>query len=96
MMTMSTILYTFSIRSLHSSPPSLLRRQRLHIPDHVRILLDAAIAAEEAHPRYTRDALANPLLLVFIRLIHQFLRLDIAVEIIADEIVVAVVGDAVA
>ena len=92
--------------NLHSPPPPplqpththlhLLRHQRLHIPDHIRILLNAAITTEKAHAGHTLNTLADPLLLIFIRLIHQFLRLDIAAEIVADEVIVAVIDDAVA
>ena len=74
----------------------LLRRQRLNIPDHLRILLDAPVAAEEAHPRHACDTLAHPLILIFVRFINHFLRLDVAAEIVADQIVIAMVNDAVA
>ena len=71
-------------------------RQRLHVPDHVRILLNAAITGEKPHAAHARDALADPLLLILVRLIDEVLRLDIAVEVVADEVVIAVVDDAVA
>ena len=74
----------------------LLRHHRLHIPNHIRILLNASITTKEPHPRHTSNAFANPLILIAIRLIHQLLRLDVGIEVIADKIIVAVVGDAVA
>lgn len=79
-----------------SHPLHLLRHHRLHIPNHLRILLNTAITTEEPHPRHANNTLTNPLLLIPIRLIHQLLRLDIGIEIIADEIIIAVVGDTIA
>ena len=62
----------------------------------VGIFLDAAIAAEEAHARHARDRLLDPLVLVLERLIDERLRLDVAVEVVADQVVIAMVGDTVA
>ena len=75
---------------------SLLRRQGLTVPDLLGVLLDAAIAGEEAHSRDTRDALLQPGILVLVGLVHEGVGLDVAVEVIRDEVVVAMVGDAVA
>lgn len=76
------------------SSSCLCRRvQRLNVPDTLRILVDAAITAEEAHARHTGDALGEPLVLVAVCLIHQRLRLDVAVEVIRDQVVIAVVFD---
>lgn len=74
----------------------LLRRQRLHVPDHIRILLNTAITAEKAHATYTGNALANPFVLVLIRFVDKRMRLDITIEIIGNEIIVAMFGDGVA
>jgi hypothetical protein len=74
----------------------LLRRRyiyRLHVPDRVRILLDAAIAAEEPHTAHADDALANPLIMIFIRLIHQRVRLDVAIKIVTHEIIISLLSD---
>ena len=74
----------------------LLRRQRLHIPNHLRILLNTAITTKKPHPANTLNAFTDPLLLIAIRLIDQLLRLDIRREIIGHEIVIPIIGDAVA
>ncbi len=69
----------------------LLRCQRLHVPDAVGILPDAPITAEETHPRNARDALADPLVLVLVRLVHESLGLVVAVEVVRDEVVIPVI-----
>jgi hypothetical protein len=79
-----------------ASSPISTRRQRLHIPDHLRILLNTAITTKEPHPRHTLNRPPRPPLLVPIRLVHQILRLHVAGEVVAHEVVVAVVGDAAA
>lgn len=77
------------------SPPhhllTLLRHQRLNIPDHLRILIDTAITTEEPHACHTQNRLRHPLILVLVRLVHQRLRLNITVEVIRNEVVVAMV-----
>ena len=75
---------------------SLLNLQRLQVPDHFRILLDTPITTEEAHPRNARNAFLQPSVLVLVCLINKLVRFHIAVEIIRDEVVVALVDDAVA
>ena len=74
----------------------LVRNKRLNVPNHIRILLDAPVAAEEAHPADARDALFDPGVLVLVRLVHERVRLDVAVEVVGDEVVVALVDDGVA
>ena len=98
MTTFSPQLTPSHLTSPHPIPPTgiLLRHHRLHIPDHIRILLNTTITAKKPHPGHTNNALAHPLILIPIRLIHQLLRLDIGIEVVADEIIVAVIGDAVA
>ena len=86
----------FPLSSSSPNKPPLLRHQRLHIPDHIRILLNTAIATEKPHPGHTLNTLGHPLLLIFISLIDEVLRLDIAAEIVADEVIIAVIDDAVA
>ena len=78
-----------------SSPIRLLlrRRQRLGIPNLLRVLLDAAITAKEPHSCYTSNALLQPSILVLVRLINQLMRLNITVKVIGHEIVIAVLGD---
>jgi hypothetical protein len=92
--------FSFILPLLNSQLPlpqptrlSPLRLQRLHIPDALRILVDAAITAEKAHPCHARDRLRRPLILVFVGLVDERLRLHVAVEVIRDEVVVAVVLD---
>jgi hypothetical protein len=72
---------------------TLLHRQRLHIPNHLRILINTSITTKEPHPRHTQNRLRDPLVLVLVRLVHKRLSLDIAVEVIRDEVVVSVVFD---
>lgn len=58
--------------------------------------MNTTIATEKPHAAHTGNALGNPLVLVFIRLVDKRMRLDIAIEIIRNKIVVAVIGDGVA
>ena len=60
---------------------------------HISILLNAPITTKKPHARHTRDSLLQPSLLIPIRLIHQLMRLDITVEIIAHEVVIPMIGD---
>ena len=86
----------FSSSPLSPLSSAFLRRQRLHIPDHLSILLNASITTKKPHPAHALNTFTNPLLLIAIRLVNQLLRLDIRREIIRHEIVIPVVGDAVA
>ena len=72
-----------------------LGRKWLDIPDRLGILIDTAIAREEAHAGDAGNALREPFLLVAVRLINQLLRLDVRGEVIGDKVVVAVLDDAV-
>lgn len=72
---------------------SLLDGKRLDVPNHVRILIDATIAAEEAHAGDRDDGFLEPLFLVAVRLINEMVRLDIAVEVIRNQVVVTVVAN---
>ena len=74
-------------------PAALLWRQRLYVPDTVRIFHDASVTREETHSRDTGDTLADPFVLVFICLVDKSLSFDVAIEIVADKVVIAVVGD---
>jgi hypothetical protein len=71
----------------------LTGNQRLDVPDTLRILVNATITAEETHARHTRDTLADPLVLVLVGFVNESLGLIVAVEIIRDEVVVAVLFD---
>ena len=75
---------------------SLLRRQRLAVPDLLSIFLNTAIATEEAHASHTSDALLEPGILVLVRLINQLVCFDVAIEVVGDEVIVAMVNNAVA
>lgn len=89
------------LSSLKPSPnaeqrSTLLRRQRFHIPNHIRILLNAPITAEKPHATNTSDAFTDPLILILVRLIHKRMRLDVAIKVIAHEVVIAVIDDGIA
>lgn len=71
-------------------------KKRGEVKHTVSIFLDAAITAEESHPTDTDDALLQPLVLVLERLVHQGVCLDVAVEVVRDQVVVAVLHDTVA
>ena len=58
--------------------------------------MNASVTAEEAHPSHARDAFLQPSFLILERLIDKLVGLDIAVEVIGNEIVVAVLNDGVA
>ena len=78
-----TRCYTPSRRLVHS--------ERLNVPDAIGILVDAAVRGEEAHARDAGDALGDPLLLVFVRLIHKRVSLNVAVKVVRDKVVIAMV-----
>lgn len=73
----------------------LLGREGLDVPDHLCVLVDAAVAAEEAHAGDGGDALCQPVLLVAVGVVDELLGLDVRGEVVRDEVVVAVVDDAV-
>ena len=77
----------------HPSLRLLLGWKLLDIPDRLRILDDASIRREEAHSGNSRDTLRDPLVLVLKCLVDQSLSLDIAVEVIANKVVVPMVRD---
>ena len=73
----------------------LLLHQWLNVPDALRILINAPVAAEEAHSSHRQDSLGGPCLRVLVRLINQLLSLDVRRKVIRDEVVVSVLDDAV-
>ena len=78
------------------TPPHLcLGRHGLHVPDTIRVFHYTAITGEESHAGHAGNALADPLVLVLVGLVDKVLGLDIAVKVVADQIIVAVVGDGV-
>lgn len=70
-----------------------LHGKRFHIPNFLRVLVDAPIAREEAHACHRRDALGDPFILVSIRVIHETVRLNVAVEVIRHQVIISVVAD---
>lgn len=78
---------------LQPSPRRFPGNQRLDIPNTLRILVNATITAEEAHTSHTGDALGEPLILVLVGFVNEGLGLVVAVEVVRDEVVVAVVFD---
>lgn len=75
---------------------TLVRGQGLRVPDLLRILIDAAITREEPHPAHAGDALLQPSILILEGLVDQPVRLDVRGKVVRDEVVIAVLGDAVA
>ena len=73
-----------------------VRRQGLRIPDLLGILINAPIAREEAHAAHAGDALLQPSILILESLVDQPVRLDIRREVVGHQVVIAVLGDAVA
>lgn len=65
-----------------SSAYLLLDLERLQIPDHIGVLLNTTIAAEEAHSGYASNALLKPSILVLVGFIDQLVRLDVAVKVV--------------
>lgn len=83
----STSLYPLRFHLL------VMNDERLDVPNHIRVLIDATITAEEAHASHRDDRLLDPLLLVLVRLVHEVVRLDVAVEVIRNQVVVAVLAN---
>lgn len=55
------------------------------------ILINAPVRAEEAHACHARDGLGQPLVLVLVRLIDGRVRLNVAVEVVRDQVVVSMI-----
>ena len=54
-----------------------------------------AVTGEESHPRYTRDALLYPCILVLVRFVHQRMCLHITVEVVGYKVIITLVNDAI-
>jgi hypothetical protein len=67
----------------------------LGIPNLLRIFLNAAIRAKETHPSDSGNRLRKPLVLVLVRLVDEFLGVDVALEVVGDQVIVSVIRDAV-
>lgn len=81
--------------STSSNPVRLRHLQWLHVPDSIAVLIDTAIAREEAHPANASDALSDPFLLILVRLVDQILRLAVAVEVVRHQIIITMVNNAI-
>jgi hypothetical protein len=67
----------------------------LNIPNALSVLVNAPVTREETHARHSGDALRCPLLRVLIAFVDELLCLDVRVEVVRDEVVVAVLDNAV-
>ena len=67
--------------------------KRLDIPNAVRILVGHPIHRKETHARNTGNRLDQPLFLILELLVDHVMSGDVRVEVIRDEIVVAVLFD---
>ena len=88
---------TFRSPSASSITPTLstiFDSQRLNIPNAFRVLLNASIACKETHSCYACDALTDPLILVLVRGVDQVMRLQVTLEVVGDEVVVAMFSNA--
>lgn len=70
-----------------------LSKKRLNVPDLLSVFINAPITSEEAHTGNRSDTLGNPLVLVAISLIHEAMRLDVALEIVRHEVVISVLAN---
>lgn len=91
----STALSYQNVRSSGVVGSSVLDGQRFNIPDAFCILLDTPVAREETHASHTGDALLDPRILVFESFVDQLVRLEVAVEIVGDKVIIAMVDDGV-
>lgn len=71
----------------------VLNNQRLDIPDTISVLISDAIHREESHARDRENGLGQPLILIQEGLVDHRVRGDVGVEVIRDEVVVAVLID---
>lgn len=67
--------------------------KRFNVPDALGILVDATVRSKETHAGHAGDSLGDPLLLVLVRLVNQGMRLNVALEVIRNEVVITVVTD---
>lgn len=86
-------LFVLTLIGSFSSLSFLFDDKRLDVPDTLSILVDATIRAEESHASYATDALADPLVLVAVLGVHHLLRVDVALEVVRDQVEIAVVAD---
>lgn len=67
------------------------RWQRLDVPDHLSIFVDATVAGEETHSGNRSDRLGQPLLLVLVRFINEVLSVNVALEVVGHKVIVAMI-----
>lgn len=70
-------------------------RERLDVPNRLRIFINATVAREEAHASYARYGLGDPLLLVAEALVDELLCLAVGSKVIRHEIIVAMLDDSI-
>jgi len=80
---------------LHMRKQQGLLFEHTHIPNHLGVLINTPVRAEEAHAGDAGDGLGEPGLLVLVGLVDEPVRVDVALEVVRDEVVVAVVDDGV-
>lgn len=66
---------------------------RFHIPNRLSILLNTPITTKPTHTTNRRNRLRQPSLLIAIRLVNEPVGIEVALKIVRDEVVVAVVDD---
>ena len=82
-----------NLETVGSNTSLLLNIQRLNIPNAIRVLVSDTIHREEAHARHRANRLSKPLLFVEECLVDHLVCGDVGVEIVGDEVVVAVFLD---
>ena len=82
--------------SCHNLCTILFRRVHwLYVPNALGVLVNAPIGAEEAHARDADDGLGQPSLLVLVGLVDELVSVNVRLEVVRDEVVVALVDDGV-
>lgn len=64
--------------------------KRLNVPDTLCVFLNTPVTGEESHTGHSLNRLADPALLVLVCLVDELLGADVGVEIVRDQIIVAV------
>lgn len=72
---------------------SILDQKWLDVPNTLGILVDASVRTKEAHSGDAADTLGHPLILVSVFVVHHLLGIDVTLEIVRYQIVVAVIAN---